>query len=551
MPDKDNLPAGGSGTEEVGITIMHALDRIISRNDGMGVDEEFKVEDEDDFPPVTASNLASKTIISFPQGDPENPYNWGTRKKLFVVVAVMGTVINSTLGSALPSGAIDYMAKYFNITNQEQLVLPISVFLLGYVVGPLLIGPLSETYGRKGVMLITFSLYTIFTLACAVAPTFASFLIFRLIAGVMASSPIAVVGGVYADIFDNPVTRGRAMALFMAATTFGPILGPIISGFISIVTWRWTFWVGFITAGVVWVPLLFLPETYGPILLKKRAMRMRKESGNVNIFAPIELEKKGWKQMMTITLTRPLRMIYSEAIVLFSCLYLTLAYAIFYLFFEAYPIIFQGIYGMSTGVSGLAFIPIGIGAFIACSIFLYYDYILERAKRNNAAWSRSEESRRLPLACIGGPLYLISLFWLGWSAKSSVHWIVPMLAGLPFGIGYLLIFMALLNYLTDAYEIFAASALAAASCCRSLGGALLPFATKPMYDKLGVNWGSSVLGFISLAMSIIPFAFIRYGDRIRANSKFCQFLLERKMSVAKAEEERAEHIENEKSQGAN
>ena len=75
--------------------------------------------------------------------------------------------------------------------------------------------------------------------------------------------------------------------------------------------------------------MIFLPETYGPTILKKRAQKMRKETGNANLFAPIELEKKGVRQMMTVTLTRPLRMIAFEAIVLFTCAYLSLAYAIF------------------------------------------------------------------------------------------------------------------------------------------------------------------------------------------------------------------------------
>lgn len=130
----------------------------------------------------------------------------------------MMQVMNSTIGSSLPSGAISYIAKDFNITNQEKLVLPISVFLIGYVVGPLLWGPLSESYGRKRPMLITFILFNIFTLACAVARTFTSLLIFRLFNGVMASAPIAIVGGVYADIHNDPTKRGRTMAYYMAVS---------------------------------------------------------------------------------------------------------------------------------------------------------------------------------------------------------------------------------------------------------------------------------------------------------------------------------------------
>ena len=106
-------------------------------------------------------------------------------------------------------------------------------------------------------------------------------------------------------------------------------MAPIISGFVSMIGWRWTFWVGLMIAGASLLCLLFLPETYGPEILRQRARKMRKEHGNPNIFAPIELEKKGAKQMMTVTLMRPLNMIAFEAIVGFTCLYLSLAYAIF------------------------------------------------------------------------------------------------------------------------------------------------------------------------------------------------------------------------------
>lgn len=136
-------------------------------------------------------------------------------------------------------------------------------------------------------------------------------------------------------------------------------------------------------------------------------------------------------------------------------------------------------------------------------------------------------------------MYVIALFWLGWTANKDIHWAVPMLAGLPFGMGFVLIFMALLNYLTDAYEIFAASAMAAASCARSIAGAVLPFAATPMYHRLGVAWASSLLGFLSLGMCVIPFLFLWKGDRIRAGSRFCIYLKEKKeKELAHLEQER-------------
>ncbi|KAJ5152117.1 major facilitator superfamily domain-containing protein [Penicillium capsulatum] len=445
-----------------------------------------------------------------------DPSSWPKKRKLFTFVTGLTIVLNSTLGSALPSGAIDSIAADFNITNEQQLVLPITTYLIGYILGPIIFAPLSETYGRRPVMLWTFAGYTIFTLACAVAPNFAAIVIFRLFSGIFGSSPTAVVGGIYADIFSDPKARGRSMAGYMAATTLGPTVGPVISGYISTISWRWTFWIALIIAGTSWPALIFLPETFRPLLMRKYN-KVHPLASADTISAPPSL-----RDLVTRVLTRPIRMIYSESIVLFSCTYLSLAYSIFYLFFEAYPIIFQGIYGFSTGQCGLAFIPIGIGALLSFMVYLTYDSVYQRAISQNKPWIKVEEYRRLPLACIGGPLYTIALFWLAWSAQPSIHWIVPLLSGIPFGIGFLLIFMALINYLADAYGIYAASALGAASCTRSVSGALLPLATAPMFARLGVHWATSVLGFASLAMIVIPFAFIQFGGYLRRNSSFSQ-----------------------------
>jgi len=112
--------------------------------------------------------------------------------------------------------------------------------------------------------------------------------------------------------------------------------------------------------------------------------------------------------------------------------------------------------------------------------------------------------------------------------------------------GYLCLFMALLNYLVDAYEIFAASAMAAASLSRSTFGAVLPFAAKPMYRAMGVAWATSLLGFFSLALCVVPFVFLRFGGRMRERSPFCQYLRQKKEEEAEGRErERVEKTETE------
>ena len=127
-------------------------------------------------------------------------------------------VLNSTIGSALPSMAVPFITEEFHITSSSQKVLPISVFLIGYVFGPLIWGPLSEQYGRRNLTFVTFTAFTLFTMACALAPNWPALLIFRFFCGVFASSPIAIVAGILADIYDEPRTRGKAFAIFMVVS---------------------------------------------------------------------------------------------------------------------------------------------------------------------------------------------------------------------------------------------------------------------------------------------------------------------------------------------
>ncbi|KAI1187844.1 major facilitator superfamily transporter [Nemania serpens] len=476
---------------------------------------------------------ASKSIVSWEPNDEENPYNWSDRRKSSITIITMLTVINTTMGSALPSMAVPYITREWGVTSDLQKVLPISTYLIGYVFGPLLWGPLSEHIGRRNLSIATLFLFTLWTLGCALAPNWPAFLIFRLLCGAFGSAPIAVVTGQLADIYEDPVTRGRALAYFMATTVCGPLLAPVISGFCSTtIGWRWSFWVALIYAGATLIPVAFLlPETYAPVLLTRRAQKLRKADPTVQVYAAFELEEKAIKQVVTKVLTRPIRMLLTELIVTATCLYLAVVYAIFYISFGSFPIIFQDLYGLSPGVAGLLFLPIFGGAIIALGIFFAWDRYLRRAQERNRPWSRKEEYRRIPLAVIGGPIFAVSLFWLGFSAKASVHYAVPSLAGIGFGIGFQLIFMGMLNYLTDAYEIFAASANAAASSARSFVAVVLPLATTPMFQNLGISGALGLLGGLSLLLGATPFIFLWKGERIRAGSAFCIALKERKLEM--------------------
>ena len=129
------------------------------------------------------------------------------------------TVLNSAIASSLPGGAVSYTANYFHVMDQQQYALPISVFLIGYIFGPLLFSPLSETYGRRIILIITFVGYTAFTLGCALAPTWPALLVFRFLVGLCAAAPYTLAGGICADVYSNPAHRGRAIMMLMIVSS--------------------------------------------------------------------------------------------------------------------------------------------------------------------------------------------------------------------------------------------------------------------------------------------------------------------------------------------
>jgi MFS family permease len=268
----------------------------------------------------------------------------------------------------MPSGALDAITEHFHVSSQVNLTLLNSLYMVGYVLGPLLFGPLSEYIGRRPVLIVTFLGYLVFMLACSGAPTFPALLVFRLLCGVNAAAPTTVISGLYADILDIPSQRGTAIALYMTVTSIGTFIGPIISGYTSQTSWRWPFW----AAALITVPglpiVLTVPETFAPVLYNKEVCR-RIETG-YDASGETMMQHQAFNVRKTFL--RPLILLVTEPILLSTSLYLALAYSITYLMFQAYPVVFQGTscytfhnlaltsigyYGLAPGPASLAWIP--------------------------------------------------------------------------------------------------------------------------------------------------------------------------------------------------
>ncbi|KKK13508.1 hypothetical protein ARAM_003518 [Aspergillus rambellii] len=452
--------------------------------------------------------------------DPENPQNMPPWRKWLITMTMSSMTMWITFASSVFSTATRVTAEEFHVST-EVMTLATSLVVFGFAVGPLIWSPLSELYGRKLPLFTGYAMFAVFQISVAVAKNVQTIMVCRFLIGLLGCSPLAVVGGALAD-FWNPVDRAVAIAMFSAATFVGPVLGPIIGGFLtdSDLGWRWTAWITLIAASsfgtIAW---FVVPETYHPVLLQKRAARLRSETGNNAYHAFLDDHRPTAGDIVRKYLLRPIHMLVLEPILILITIYLALVYGILYLFFEAYPISFQEVRGWkSEGIAGLPFLGIMLGVFCGMALIVYQTKT--RFARQLAKTGRVVPEERLIPMMIASVLLPAGLFWFGWTSDRNISWVAQVFAGVPIGLGILVIFMQGLNYIIDVYLMFANSAIAANTLVRSGLGGAFPLFGAQMYHRLGVNWASSLLGFITLAMIPIPIIFFIYGKKIRAMSKF-------------------------------
>ena len=354
--------------------------------------------------------------------------------------------------SSIFSAAIRPVSAHFHV-GTEVGELGVSLYVLGFATGPILWAPLSELRGRKLPLVLSMLGFSIFSIGSAVGKDLQTVLICRFWAGVFSSCPLAVVAAVFSDMFNNR-TRGLAITVFAMLVFAGPLMAPFIGGFIVInphMGWRWTEYLvalfGFLALGL---NVIFLEESYPPVVLVQKAAELRRRTANWGIHAKQEEIEVDLRELVTKNFSRPLRLLTTEPIVFLISLYMAFIYGLLYLFLTAYPIVFQEIHHMNPGVGGLPYFGMILGMFGAgVFIILYQTHWSKKLAANNGVvipeW-------RLPPVIAGGVSFTAGLFWFGWSGyREDIHWIVPTLSGLLTGFGLLSIFLQSLNYLVDAY----------------------------------------------------------------------------------------------------
>ncbi|CAG9954736.1 unnamed protein product [Clonostachys rosea f. rosea IK726] len=458
-------------------------------------------------------------IVQWIPNDPRNPMQWSQFTKWFVTMAVaIATLAIALLSSAYTGGTVEIM-KEFEVSSTVA-TLGVSLFVLGFAIGPLLWAPLSEVFGRQVLFIGTYGALTAFNAGAAGAKNIETLLILRFFAGAFGSSPLTNAGGAIADMFPAS-QRGLAMALFAAAPFLGPAIGPITGGFLGMnAGWRWVLGFLAILSGVLWIAgSLVLPETYAPVILRRRAEKLSALKKQHYISS---IDKQQGKAdlgaLLKTALSRPWVLLFTEPIVLILSIYMAIIYGVLYMLFAAFPIVYQQARGWNQGIGGLAFLGIMVGMMLAICYVIPDNKRFIRVQAENGGFAPPEA--RLPPSCIGAVALPIGLFWFSWTNSPSIHFMVSIAAGVPFGFGMVLVFLSNMNYLVDAYTIYAASVLAANSIIRSLFGAAFPLFAKEMYDGLGIHWASSIPAFLALACVPFPFLFYKYGAPIRARCKY-------------------------------
>ncbi|KAM0548842.1 hypothetical protein ACHAPJ_009698, partial [Fusarium lateritium] len=376
----------------------------------------------------------------------------------------------------------------------------------------------SELYGRRILWIISHIAMVALVGGSAGSRNMATLLVLRFFAGIFGGSPLVNSGGTIVDVFP-PAQRGLAMTLYCVAPFLGPILGPIVGGFVSQnIGWRWVQGVCCIFIGSIGIlGFVFVPETYGPVILRRKAQLLSKVDGK--IYTSILEKDQGKKKPGLVfrnALIRPWILLFREPIVLVASLYMAIVYGTVYMFMASMPIVYNGGRGWSVGIGGLAFLGIAVGIVLG---LIYAIYDNKRYKKLLESKSATAESR-LPPAIIGAVALPIGMFAFSWTNYPSIHWSVSIVLSAPFGFGCVLVILPIVNYLIDSYTIFAASVLAAAAVFRSIVGAVFPLFTTQMYDALGIHWASSIPAFLVLVCIPFPYIMYRYGGRLRLKCKY-------------------------------
>ncbi|KAF7305789.1 RNA polymerase II-associated protein [Mycena chlorophos] len=466
----------------------------------------------------------------------EEPVYWSTAKKWLAVGVISAGSFCVTFASSMASFTEAGMAKEFHVSH-EPTILSISLFVLGLGLGPLITGApvfrgafletiflprtnvVAQVYGRSIIYRVSYILLVIIAFPIAFAPNLAVFLVFRFLQGMAGASFLSVAGGSVADMFVGPAVP-TPMAVYTISPFMGPVFGPAIGGFINQnLYWRWTYRISLIWMFCQMVAIfLFVPESYAPVLMQWKAKRLRKETGDNSHWAPLDRREASVTYMLYLSCTVPFKLLLFDRMALLLDTWTSVLLGILYLFFQAFPIIFEDIHHFNVQMTGLSFLGIGIGMAIGLATQPWWNRRTARIAAEHGG--KAPPETLLVMGQVGGILVPLSMYIVAFTTYAQVHWIAPIIASVAFGTGMMFAFTTTFTYLVVAYRPIAASAMAANSAMRSTFAAAFPLFAGAMYKKLGTVGATALLAGLMTVLAPLPFIFYKVGPRLREKSRF-------------------------------
>ncbi|PYH75483.1 putative MFS multidrug transporter [Aspergillus uvarum CBS 121591] len=447
--------------------------------------------------------------------DPENPRNWPRSKKLIFTLVASLMIFNISFASSVFGSANKVVGAEFGVSS-EVMDLSVTLFVAGFATGPLFWGPFSEVYGNTTPLAVAVLGAAIFQIPLGLAQNVQTVLVSRFLAGAIGSGVLAVGSGMFSKIF-GPVSRALAVGFASTLMNMGSALGPIVGSYtVAYAGWRWVAWITLILCTVIGlIAACTIRECAGEVLLVRKARRLRKETGNAELRAPLEEEGIDFSDLIHHHLSKPLRMIVQEPILIIITVYLTVVYGSFYLAYDMFTYAFER-RGWSSTTATLPFVAVYLGQIVAVLLWTVYNRGPFRRKLEEQGYCTPED--RLPPMLWGAVILPPSLFWFGWAMLT--HWIAQVIAAFWVGLGLQLIFITGIVYIIDVYTTCPNSAISIHVVVRSLVSSTFSLWCTPMYDGLGVEWTATVLGAVALLLLPSPFIFRRYGVAIRKSSSF-------------------------------
>jgi multidrug resistance protein len=301
--------------------------------------------------------------------DPANPHHWPKHRRWASTLLIAMFAFIAPMASTMVAPALDTIANDFDVQSDIEKFLVMSIFLLAFAIGPFVWGPMSEVFGRVRVMQCANLIFLLFNTLCGFAKTKQQMMAFRFLSGIGGSAPQAIGGGILSDCF-RAGERGTATAIYSLMPFLSPAVAPIMGGYLTqYTTWRWVFWATSIFDAVVQVVCLFLlKETFAPAILAKKAARLQKLTGNLQLHTKWQGPDHSMKTLIMKSLVRPLIMLGTQPALQAMALFRAYQYGLMYLVLATFNRVFEGAYDQSVGRASLNYLSLGVGFVIGLQI---------------------------------------------------------------------------------------------------------------------------------------------------------------------------------------